>query len=340
MKKVAVEEAVGMILGHDLTQIIPGEFKGAKFKKGHVIKAEDIPVLKKMGKNHIYSLELEADQCHENEAAERIAKGVQGENIKISGPSEGKMNLVAEQKGLLKIDLDLLKEINGLDDIVLATLHTNTVVEEGQVVAGTRINPLVIEEEKIEEIEIVCQKEEDILKVATFFSFQIGVLITGDEVYYGEIEDRFAAVFEEKVAEFESEILEVKYVPDDVEEIKKGILDLVEAGAEVIITAGGMSVDPDDVTPTGIRATGAEVESYGAPVLPGSMFMLAYLGQVPILGVPACGMYHQATVFDLVFPSILAKEKVTRDDIIALAHGGLCLQCDVCRYPVCPFGKR
>jgi len=340
MKKVPVEEAVGMVLGHDMTQIIPGEFKGVRFKKGHIIKEEDISVLKSMGKNHIYSFELNEGQCHEDEAAIRIAKTVQGDGIELDGPNEGKVSLIAKQSGLLKVNKSGLAAINSCDELILATLHNNTVVKEGQVLAGTRINPLIIEEEKIKKVEEVGKEFTDgVLNLRLFQNLHVGILITGSEVYSGRIEDKFAPVLKEKVNELNSKVLEVRYAPDDPEKIKEEILDLIEAGAELIITGGGMSVDPDDVTPSGIRKTGAKIETYGAPVLPGSMFMLAYLDEVSILGVPACGMYNDTTVLDLILPRVLTGEEVTRDDIIDLAHGGLCLKCDVCSHPVCPFGK-
>jgi molybdenum cofactor synthesis domain-containing protein len=340
MKKVPVEEAEGMVLGHDMTQIIPGEFKGPRFKKGHIIQKEDIPVLKSMGKNHIYSFDLDEDQCHEDEAAVRIAKAVQGVNLKQEGPSEGKISLVAKRDGLLKIDKRGLKEINNFDDLILATLHSNLPVEAGQVVAGTRINPLIIALEKLEEVEDVGKSySSGVISVQPFLNLKIGIIVTGDEVYSGEVEDKFAPVLKEKIAELNGEVLDIKYTPDNPKKIKEEILDLIKKGAELVITGGGMSVDPDDVTPAGIEKTGAKIETYGAPVLPGSMFMLAYLNEVPILGIPACGMYNQRTVFDLVFPRVLAGEKLDRQDIVDLAHGGLCLKCETCHYPTCSFGK-
>lgn len=340
MKKVPVEEAVGMVLGHDMTQIIPEEFKGPRFKKGHIIQDEDIPVLKDMGKNYIYSLELNEDQCHEDEAADRIAKAVQGKNIELSGPNEGKMNLVAKQKGLLKIDVAGLKNINRCDDVILAALHNNTVVEKGQVIAGTRINPLIIDQEKIVQVEeIGAEFPGGLFEIHSFSNRKVGILITGSEVYSGRVEDEFAPVLKEKVTELNAQVLEVGYTPDDPEQIKEEIMNLVNQGAEIVITGGGMSVDPDDVTPEGIKRTGAEIETYGAPVLPGSMFMLAYLDEIPILGVPACGMYNETTVLDLVLPQVLIGERLTREDIVDFAHGGLCLKCETCCYPKCSFGK-
>lgn len=339
MKKVPIEEAVGMVLGHDLTQIVPGVFKGARYKKGHIISEEDLPVLKNMGKNQIYILELPAGMLHENDAAVRIAKATAGEGISLSDPSEGKVNYVAEYSGLLEIDVPRLNEINGISDIVLATLHTGMLVKEGQIVAGTRVNPLIIEEGCIRRVEEVASRGECVLRVAPTYPLKAGLVLTGDEVFYGRIPDKFGPVLQAKMSGYGVTVLDMVYVPDDPHEIAAAVAGLQYAGAEVIITGGGMSVDPDDVTPEGIRLTGAEVVKYGAPVLPGSMFMVAYLGDTPIVGLPACAMYHQITVFDLIFPKILARKRIVAGEIVQLGHGGLCMRCETCHHPNCPLGK-
>lgn len=338
MKKVRVEDSVGMVLAHDLTRIIPGEFKGAAFKKGYIIRQEDVEVLKNMGKYHIYMLELRPDQIHENEAAIRLGRAASGTGIKLTEPAEGKVNFKAAYNGLLKIRTDLLHQINMIEHISLATLHDNTPVQEGQAVAGTRIIPLVTDRTRIEEIESLCSGE-GVVSVKPFRKMKAGIIICGNEVFTGRLQDRFAPVFKDKLRHYGVELSGLRYAPDEAEFIKQTILDLIKAGADCIITAGGMSVDPDDVTPEGIRNTGAEVISYGAPVLPGAMFMMAYLGDIPILGVPACGMYHKTTVFDLVFARVLAGERIERKEIAALGYGGLCTNCTTCRYPYCSFGK-
>ncbi len=339
MRKVAVEDAIGMIIGHDMTQMIPGKFKGPRFKKGHVVREEDIKVLKSMGKDHIYILELEEGILHENDAAILIAKATAGKGLKLTDPSEGKVNYVAEFPGMLEIDLKRLEEINGIDDIVLATMHSGTMVKAGRIVAGTRVNPLVIPEEPIQQVEEVAERGDKLINIIPIKPLKIGIVITGNEVYYGRIEDKFASAMESKMKEYGVEMLELVLAPDDPDKICEAILAHKAAGADVVITGGGMSVDPDDVTPEGIRRTGAEVIKYGASVLPGSMFMMAYLGDTPVIGLPACAMYHKITSFDLVFPLILVGKRVQRKDIVRLGHGGLCLRCEVCHYPVCPLGK-
>jgi molybdenum cofactor synthesis domain-containing protein len=339
VKKVKVEEAVGMVLAHDLTKIIPGEFKGAAFKKGYIIKEEDIEMLKSMGKNHIFIMELNENTVHEEEAAKRLAKAAAGEGIYLTEPSEGKVNLKAKYKGLLKINLEALEEINNIDLIILATLHNNTLVEKDKLVAGTKIIPLTIEKEKIEQVEEICERMGKVVSIKPVKSMKVGIVITGTEVYEGRIKDKFGPVLSEKLEKYGCELVGMKFAPDNLEMIQEAIQSLIDDGAEIIMTSGGMSVDADDVTPTAIRGIADRVVTYGSPVLPGAMFMLAYKGNVAILGVPACGMYHKTTVLDIVFPRIIAGEVLTRKDLASLAHGGLCQACEVCHYPICPFGK-
>jgi hypothetical protein len=338
-KSVPVEDAVGMVLGHDITQIIPGEFKGPAFKKGHVLKPEDIPRLLDMGKRHIYALNLEEGFVHENEAGERIARGAAGEGIKFSSPSEGRVNLIAEGPGLLKINVEALHHINMVEEIALSTLHTDQQVCEGTQVAGARIIPLATGKEKIEYIEKICRDNFPVISVKPFRSMKVGIITTGSEVYHGRIKDKFGPVLTEKFGSLGCRIIRQVFVTDETEMTVDAIKDLIKEGAELIALTGGMSVDPDDQTPASIRAAGGQVVLYGAPVFPGAMFMLAYIGDVTLVGLPGCVMYVRASIFDLIVPRIVAGEKVTRDDIVALGHGGLCSGCGDCRYPVCGFGK-
>lgn len=342
MKRIRVEESVGCVLAHDLTKIVPGEFKGCRFKKGHIIQEEDIPELLNMGKEHIYVLELGPQDVHEDEAALRLARaavGWESIGLKIGEPSEGRVNVIAEYPGLLKVNLSALKAINQIPEVILATLHNNYPVQGGQTVAGTRIIPVVTKEEYVARAEEICRAAGGILKILPYRSLRVGIITTGNEVYKGRIKDAFGPVVKAKIVQYGCRVEEEKIVPDDAMLISQAIKDMVGRGLELILVTGGMSVDPDDVTPLGIRLTGAEVVTYGAPVLPGAMFMLAYLKDVPLMGLPACVMYYRATIFDLVLPRILAGERLTKADIAGFAAGGLCLGCKECRYPACPFGK-
>lgn len=337
MKKIRVEEAVGTVLCHDITQIIPGVIKDRIFRKGHIVREEDIPVLLSVGKEHLFVWEKREGMLHEDEAAIRLKDLAAGENLSFSEIKEGKINFIASIDGLLKIDKEALFKLNSLGEIALATLHNNFPVKKGQKVAGTRVIPLVIEEEKIKNAEEAIKDK--IVNVLPYRSFKVGIVTTGSEIYHGRIKDAFGPVIVEKVQEFNCEVLGQTIVDDNLDMITNAIKEWMEKGAEMIVCTGGMSVDPDDLTPAAIKKSGAELVSYGAPVLPGNMFLLAYNGHIPVLGLPGCVMYSKRTVFDLMLPRILAGEKLTKEDIAAYGHGGLCMECEVCRFPDCGFGK-
>jgi molybdenum cofactor synthesis domain-containing protein len=339
MRVVPVYEAAGMVLCHDLTEIVPGKVKSRAFKKGHIVRREDIPKLLDIGKEHLYVWEINDNVVHENDAALRIAQAVGGPGICMDEASEGKVQLRADMTGLLKINTQALEEINEIEQVAVPTLHTNQRVVTGKVVAGCKIIPLVMDVLQVQKIEEICAAHFPLITVKAFRPLKVGVVTTGNEIYYGRITDQFGPVLERKFSELGSTIIRQIFVPDDAKLIAEAIHQLLREGAELIVTTGGMAVDPDDVTPQGIRESGGHIVSYGAPTLPGSMFMLAYLGKVPVLGLPGCVMFHKNTIFDLMVPRILAGEELTRRDIIRLAHGGLCTNCEECRYPDCAFGK-
>ncbi len=339
MKVVSVENAIGMVLGHDLTRIVAGESKGPAFRKGHIITEADVPLLLEMGKEHIYALELSPGTLHEDDAARRLAKAAAGPGIALSEPSEGRVNLTAEQDGLLKINTKALGRLNDLESIVFATLHTNHRVEGGTIVAGTRVVPLMIAETRIETAETICEHSAPLIEVKPFIPHRVGMIVTGSEIYHGRIKDKFGPVVEKKFKTLGSEVIRRTYSSDDTDLTVAAIRELAASGAELIVLTGGMSVDPDDQTPLSIRTAGAKVVTYGAPILPGAMFMLAYLDDIPVVGLPGCVMYHKTSIFDLIVPRLLAGEKLTRADVTQHGHGGLCFGCDVCRYPQCSFGK-
>jgi len=339
MKAIPVQEAVGKVLAHDITRIVPGEFKGRAFKKGHVIAEEDVQKLLTLGKDNIYVLDLQHGFVHENDAALRIARAAAGSGIAMTEPVEGKVKLVATGRGLLRVNAEALTQINSIEEVVLATLHTNRPVIADLPVAGTRIIPLFTTEEKVVGVEDICGKYGSVIEVKPFQSLKVGLVTTGNEIYHGRIEDKFGPVVREKFSVMGSEVIRQIIVPDDVSMTVTAIHELLAAGAEMIVATGGMSVDPDDRTPAAIRSAGGEVVTYGSPTFPGSMFMLSYIGDVPVIGLPGCAMYNKATVFELIVPRILAGERVTRSDIVTLGHGGFCEGCPECRYPNCSFGK-
>ena len=337
MKKVPVEKAVGMILCHDITRIIPGEFKGRAFKKGHIIQKEDVEKLLELGKEQIYIWEPKDEEVHEDEAALRIARAVSGENIDYDEPKEGKSTLKSKERGLLKINSRLLYQINSIKDISIASLPQNFIVERGQKLAGVRIIPLATNKENLIQIEKLCQRGEKVFEIIKYRELKAAIITTGNEIYKKRIQDKFGPAMGKKLEFFKAQYLGQTFCPDNIEEIKKEILHYKQQGADLIILTGGMSVDPDDLTPGAIRESGAKVVTYGAPVQPGNMFMMAYLGNTVLLGVPGCAMYYRTTILDVVLPRIFTGEVLSKEDFIKMGEGGFCLNCEVCRYPQCFF---
>ena len=340
LKKIRLQEAIGSKLAHDMTEIRPGEFKGPAFRRGHTVCEADLCHLQRLGKNHLYVLDLADDEIHENEAAVILATALAGDGVTWKdGPREGKINLLAERDGLLVVNTAALAAFNMVDEVMCATLHTHTLVKKGDLLAGTRAIPLVMKRTPIEQAATIARQNGSVLSVKTLRSARVGLVITGNEVYHGLIEDRFAPILIEKVTSLGSEVVAVEFAPDDAEVINQVIRSQLDQGCDLLLLSGGMSVDPDDVTRHGIRLAGASEIHYGAAALPGSMFLVACLGEVPLLGVPACGLYHRITVLDLVLPRILAGEKISRSELAFVGHGGLCKDCPECTYPKCHFGK-
>lgn len=338
MKWIDTENAVGMVLCHDMTEIIPGVSKGAAFKKGHIVTKEDIPHLLNMGKRHLYVWDLDADYVHENDAAKRMARAVCGSHIVSNdAPSEGKINLVADCDGILKIKRKAVYELCGDAEICLATIRPDRLIRKGKQVAGTRVIPLAVKEETVVRFEQICAQHAPVMEILPLKPARIGIVTTGSEIRSGRIKDSFGDVLRAKAKETGAEVIGQVLAGDDPDVIAAAIADFIARGATLIEVTGGMSVDPDDHTPAAIRRV-AQPVSYGAPVLPGAMFMLAYAGDVPVVGLPGCVMFAHRTIFDLIVPRLIARERITREDIVAQAVGGLCESCDVCTYPSCGFG--
>jgi hypothetical protein len=337
---IPVAEAVGKVIAHDMTEIRAGQFKGPAFKKGHVITEEDLPHLRRLGKEHVYALRIEPGELHEDDAALRLATALAGPGVVFDPrPSEGKISLKAAFKGLLKVHAEALTRFNLVPEVTCASRHNNTLVAAGGMVAATRVIPLIADENLVNEAVRIAQEAGGILSVKKLSCLRTSMVITGNEVFHGLIEDKFAPILRQKLQVLGCPVGDVFYAPDDRLQIVQRIRDCLEKGAQLLLVAGGMSVDPDDLSRAAILEAGAKGVVYGTPVLPGAMLLYGRLSHVPVLGIPACVLFFNATVLDLVLPRVLAGEAVTRKDLAAMAHGGLCLNCDVCRYPVCPFGK-
>ncbi len=340
IKTIKLEDAVGTKLAHDITEIRPGEFKGAAFHKGHTVCDEDLCRLQKLGKNHLYLIDLEDGEIHENEAAAIMANALAGNGVVWKNePHEGKIGLKADRDGLLVVNVSALTAFNMIGEVMCATLHNHTLVKAGELVAATRAIPLVMNRTPIERAAAIAGQNGGVVSVRLLRQGKAGLIITGDEVYHGLIEDRFVPILTRKLTDLGCEADCISFAPDDTEIIRQAICAHIERGCDLILLSGGMSVDPDDVTRKGIRLAGAEEIHYGAAALPGAMFLVAYIGKVPLIGVPACGLHHRTTVLDLVLPRILAGEKIGKKELAFLGHGGLCQNCPECTYPHCAFGK-
>jgi len=323
-----------------MTQVIPGEFKGPAFKKGHKITSGDLCRLMRMGKNHLYVLDLAEDQVHEDDAVLELASALSGPGVTFSGsPAEGKLELKAEYPGLFKVNIQALEDFNMFQDVMCASIHTNTAVKTDQSLAATRAIPLVIHRADLETAVNFAGKNYPIFSVKLFQPLKIRLIITRNEVYKGLIKDRFKSIVEQKTTDLGASLEEAVILPDDRDMISAQIREYLEKDTDLIITTGGMSVDPDDVTKAGIEDSGFEQIHYSAAVLPGAMFLLGYHKNTAIMGLPACGLYHRTTIFDLILPRIMAGEKPGPMDLARLSHGGLCLNCKPCRFPACSFGK-
>ena len=339
MKLMKTEDAAGQVLCHDITQIIKGVTKDAVFRKGHIIAQEDIPILLSVGKDHVYIWEKDENMLHENEAAEILYRMCAGEHMYATDVKEGKIELIADCDGLLKIEKEKLKKVNSFGEMMIASRHGNTRVAKGDKLAGTRIIPLVIEKEKMQMAQEICA-DGPVFQLKPFRKKRVAVITTGNEVYHGRIEDTFTPVILEKLGEYDTEVIYHEVFDDNHEKITEGCKRAIELGADMVLCTGGMSVDPDDKTPLAIKNTGAKVISYGAPVLPGAMFLLSYYKEnIPIVGLPGCVMYAKRTIFDLVLPRLMADDAVTAEELALLGEGGLCLNCSICTFPNCGFGK-
>jgi hypothetical protein len=347
MKLLEVDQAIGEVLAHDMTQIIPGKFKGARFKKGHLLTKDDIPILLDMGKRNVYVVDKEDNDMHEDIAAQKLAEAIAGPGVEYKMKNEGKAEFKSKLFGLLKIDKAKLSLAVASEPIIISTIHSNQVVRPDDILGATRIMPLYIKPELITSTLGVLSKPasekgvlaDKLISIRPISKKKIGIVTTGNEVFTGRIEDKFGPVLREKLGEFDADIIGQTFCDDDENMIAAAISDFIKNGADIVCTTGGMSVDPDDKTPSGIRSLNGEIITYGTPVLPGAMCMLAKVKNVPVVGLPGCVMYSKRTIFDLLIPRILADDIPTKNEIDLLAHGGFCRNCDICVFPICEFGK-
>jgi molybdopterin biosynthesis enzyme len=339
IKMLRVEDAIGHVLCHDMTRIVKGEMKGVQFRKGHIIREEDVPMLLSMGKEQIYIWEKPDGFLHEDDAAEALAAICRGNNIKQKDPAEGKIELFADVDGVFQYDADILNVINEIEDLIITARHNHTAVKAGDKLAGMKAVPLVVEEDKLRQAKIAAGAA-PLMNVLPYRLKTACVITTGSEVATGRIKDAFTPVLIDKLNAYGVKVIKSIVVSDGIDLIAGAISEARREQPDLILCSGGMSVDPDDNTPGAIKKSGASIITYGVPVAPGIMFLLAYFEDgVPLMGVPGCVMFTAATVFDMILPRIVAGQRLIRRDFTRMGSGGLCLSCPECHYPICPFGK-
>ncbi len=289
MRLVATKDAMGHVLCHDMTQILPGgtdaegnelpRYKGARFRKGHVVTAEDVPVLLSMGKAHLYVWQRRPGWLHEDEAARRMAALCLGEGCVAAGePREGKIGINAAHDGVFLVDSERLAAVNSVDQVMVATRRGNFGVRAGDALAGTRVIPLVIDGAVVAQAEAAADvaAHGPLMRVAPYVMRTAAVIATGSEVKSGLIEDRFTPVVERKLARFGVSVTWRATPGDAMDDVVAAIAEARAAGVDMVLCTGGMSVDPDDNTPGAIKRAGARIVTYGAPVLPGAMLLVGY----------------------------------------------------------------
>ncbi|MGO9578241.1 MAG: FmdE family protein [Desulfobaccales bacterium] len=342
LQVVPMEQAVGRRALHDMTMIIPGTSKGPGFEKGQTIGVGDLCRLQQMGRRHLYVMSEDGpgpEWVHEDEAALAFARAMAGGGVTFTEPPrEGKVNLLAAQDGLLVVDEARLERFNLVPGVVGASRAGYTLMTRGRTLAGTRAIPLFLPRADFRKALTVLE-EGPLFQVLPLRRPRVGVLVTGTEVFLGLVEDRFIPIITTKVEKLEGQVVKSLIVPDDRGAIRQGVQELLAAGIDLLVTTAGLSVDPDDVTRQGLVEAGATDLSYGAPIIPGAMTLLARIGPVQVMGVPACALYFKTTSFDLLLPRLLAGLFPSRGDLAKLGHGALCLECKVCTFPKCPFGK-
>ncbi|MDR1377478.1 MAG: molybdopterin-binding protein [Synergistaceae bacterium] len=341
VKIIDVEDSVGTVLSHDLTLIDPTNgYKGARFKKGHIVAQDEVELLKRMGREHLSILELDGDEVHEDDAALRVAALLTGPFFSIIGPSEGKCGLVTKQSGLLLFDEEVIHKINANVNWVFATLPNKIPVEKGEVAAAWRVGPLVVKEDDVRHAENLLRSLANPFELLPFRPLPTALVTTGREIWEGRVKDAFVDKLKKKLALYGAPLIGHDVAPDDKEMIRRRIEAHINNGAEVVLCSGGMSVDADDMTPAAIQDVATEVTFRGTPALPGSNLMFAQKGSVFLLGVPACAVHADITVLDTVMHRIYAGLPPTGEEARRWGVGGLCRGCGTCNYPTCSFGCR
>jgi len=340
IQSIPLDETVGKRILHDMTRIVPGESKGVEFSRGHVVTAGDVCRLQQMGRFNLY-VDQPAPEgfIHEDDAAAAFAKAMCGKGVMAEGkPREGRVNMIAEQDGMIVVNEPVLEAFNSLPNVMASSRHGYSLIKTDRRVAATRAIPLFLDRPTFDRALSILEGN-PLFSIAPLRKAKVGLLITGNEVFKGLVEDRFAEVIEAKVAHFGSSIVQTVIRPDDTVEIAGAVRGLLKLGCDLIITTAGLSVDPDDVTRKGLAEAGLTDILYGMPVLPGAMTLVGRIDNARVLGVPACALFHKITSLDLLLPRLLADLPITRSDLAKMGNGGMCMECSSCTFPKCPLGR-
>jgi len=342
LQAVSVRDAIGRSLLHDMTRIIPNSKKGPAFKNRHVVETDDIDLLLSMGKKLVYvegDISSDDGWVHEDEAALTLGRVMAGNGVTFTEvPSEGKVTFRAERDGLLVVDEERLINFNCVPDVMCASRQSYSVLSCNDRIGGTRAIPLYLSRGKLDRALAVLNGK-PLFTVLPLRQPRVGILVTGTEVYEGLVEDGFVPLIRKKLERLGASTFRSRIVPDDRNAISGAIRELIKEDIDLLVTTGGLSVDPDDVTRAGLEDAGATDMIYGAPILPGAMTLLARIGDVQVIGVPAGALYFKTTSFDLLVPRLLAGLTISRYDLARMSSGAFCLECPTCLYPLCPFGR-
>jgi len=332
---ISIEDAVGLPLAHDLTQVdAERQTKGARFRRGHLLAPEDLPVLRKMGRLNLSVLDLEEGEVHEDEAARSLADALCGEGLEIEGPEEGRCRLVSTRKGVARFDPEMVKRVNLDREWSFGTCPANAIVKPGSTVAAFRILPLALKRASLER----AVRESSPFSVRPFLPLGVGLVTTGSEIKAGLVKDAVCGKLLRKLEELGGSFAGQRFCGDGAEEIRESVRELLHAGADIVICTGGMSVDADDRTPEAIRSVADEVLFRGVPAMPGSNLMLARAGESWVVGAPACAAHDERTALDRLLIALFAGlgEEI---DVKNWGIGGLCSRCRVCSFPDCDFAR-
>lgn len=337
MREVPVHEAVGLVLGHDITEIsVERRVKQRAFRRGHRLAHDDIARLLDLGKSTVFIHDPDDTDVHEDDAAMLVAPAAAGDGVRHDPePCEGKVTFTAERSGVLRVDAERLLAINSLAIPALPTLPTNYPVRQDQTVAAFRIIPLTCERAVIDAV--LAQLTEPLLRVDPYIVRSAGVLVTGTEVFEGRITDGFIPRLERTLAGYDVPVTARAVAPDDRALIRAEI-ERLTAACDLVLVTGGTSVDPDDITVQAMADAGVSIAVKGMPVQPGNNFTVGYRDGTPVCAVPAASLHYRATALDLLLPRILAGERLTVAQIAAFGLGGLAQPTTDDHFPDTTFG--